>query len=389
MHGMYGRYPESRENTGTSWEPQAAQLPGIHRMNGAWAVMMHGYAFGIYDHQRGRRGGKKAFSENMFMVVAQRDFGCGTWGLRSMLTLEPLTIGKRGYPLLLQTGETANGRTPLIDRQHPHDLFMELATTYSLSFSEHHSVFFYFGLPGEPAMGPPVFIHRFSSMYNPEAPITHHWFDSTHICFGVATIGVHAYCFKIDASIFTGREPDQHRFDFDKPRFDSQSIRLSYNPTERLALQISYASLKSPEQLKPCVDVGRLTATCSYHVVWPDTQWQSTLGFGQNRNRPGPTQNAFFLESTAEIHKKHILFGRFEWVQKDDLFAPPDPRAAHVYNVAKLQSGYIYEFPTKHNLSWGLGFSGSVPLLPARLESRYGGQPFSYMLFLRVELREP
>ena len=35
-------------------------------------------------------------------------------------------MGARGYPNLFATGEVANGR-PLVDRQHPHDLFMELA----------------------------------------------------------------------------------------------------------------------------------------------------------------------------------------------------------------------------------------------------------------------
>ena len=227
MHGMYGSYPMGRDATGTSWMPSSTLMPEIHRMEGDWILMMHGYLAGIYDDQRGNRGDRKFFSENMFMFTGQSDFGWGTLGLRSMVCLEPATIGCNGYPLLLQTGETCNGKKPLIDRQHPHDMLMELAGVYTLRFSRENSLFAYFGYPGEPALGPPAYIHRFSAFFNPEAPITHHWLDSTHIVFGVATLGFVHDWLKIDASIFTGREPNQHRWDFDRPRFDSYSARLS------------------------------------------------------------------------------------------------------------------------------------------------------------------
>src|SRR5438477_81863 len=142
----------------------------------------------------------------MFMGMAQRPLGAGTVGLRTMLSLEPLTIGKHGYPLLLQTGETANGRTPLVDRQHPHDLFMELAGSYSIA-SGNRSLFLYGALPGEPALGPPAFMHRFSGINIPVAPITHHWLDSTHITYGVLTAGAVGDRVKVEASAFRGREP--------------------------------------------------------------------------------------------------------------------------------------------------------------------------------------
>ena len=172
--------------------------------------MVHGYADLIYDDQGGDRGDDKVFSSNMLMVMGQRSLGQGTWGLRGMFSLEPATIGKRGYPLLLQTGETANGRDPLIDRQHPHDFLMELATTYSVPVGDNSSVFGYFGYPGEPALGPSAFMHRFSGMDIPEAPITHHWLDSTHISFGVGTLGYVWKNWKLEGSIFTGREPDEN-----------------------------------------------------------------------------------------------------------------------------------------------------------------------------------
>src|SRR5262249_8855710 len=147
------------------------------------------------------------------------------------------------YPLLLASGETADGRTHLVDRQHPHDLFMELSGSYAYPIGERGSVFVYVGLPGEPAVGPPAFMHRAPIMDSPEAPISHHWLDSTHIVFGVVTAGITSGAWKIDVSRFTGREPDANRFDIDRTRFDSTSARLSWNPLRRLSMQASWAHL--------------------------------------------------------------------------------------------------------------------------------------------------
>src|SRR5262249_402178 len=144
---------------------------------------------GIYDDQVGPRGNTQSFSTSMGMLMASRDVSSSDRvGLRAMLSLDP-SMGAAGYPLLFATGETADGRTALIDRHHPHDLFMELAGTWSHSLSEDEAVSLYAGLPGEPALGPPAFMHRISGMDNPEAPIGHHWFDSTHITYGVLTAG--------------------------------------------------------------------------------------------------------------------------------------------------------------------------------------------------------
>lgn len=386
MHGMYGSYPMSQDGTGTSWMPASTEMPGIHRSADRWLFMMHGYLMAIYDHQGGPKGGQKFFSENMFMFTAQKDVGHGTFGLRNMISLEPATIGCKGYPLLLQTGETCNGTTPLINRQHPHDLWMELAAVYTLRLNEKNSLFAYLGYPGEPALGPPAFIHRFSAFYNPEAPITHHWLDSTHITFGVGTLGYVHDWFKIDASIFTGREPDQHRWNFDQPRFDSYSVRLSINPTKNIAAQISHGFLKSPEQLTPDVNIGRTTASISYNKAWETSNWQITAAWGRNRNHPGRTLNGGLVESAIEIRNRHVLFGRGEYVRKDDLFIPPNPRANKAFNVGKVDLGYIYEFSCVPYTLWGLGVVGSASFVPRTIRPAYGRTPFSYMTFLRIDL---
>jgi hypothetical protein len=127
MHGMYGSYPMTREASGTSWQPDSTPHQGLHVMRGEWMVMVHGYADGIYDRQGGPRGQEKGFSQSMLMAMAQHPLGEGTLGLRAMGSLDP-AMGPSGYPLLLQTGETADGRTGLIDRQHPHDLLPSSCT---------------------------------------------------------------------------------------------------------------------------------------------------------------------------------------------------------------------------------------------------------------------
>ncbi len=174
MQGMYGSYPMTREASGTSWQPDSSRHEGLHLMKDEWGIMVHGYFQGVYDHQGGTRGDEKWLGNSMLMIMAQHPLAGGTLGLRNMMSLDPATVGRKGYPDLLQTGETADGNTPLIDHQHPHDLFMELAGTYSHPTMEGQSAFVYFGYPGEPALGPVTFMHRYSGIEFPEAPITHH-----------------------------------------------------------------------------------------------------------------------------------------------------------------------------------------------------------------------
>jgi len=211
MTGALGMYPMAREASGTSWQPDAGMHMGQMSMHGSWMLMAHALLNGVYDWQGGPRGDAKTFLSGMLMGMARRDLPSGdSIQLRAMLSPDPL-MGPRGYPLLLATGETANGVTPLVDRQHPHDLFMELSASYAHNISDKDSVFIYAGLPGEPAFGPPAFMHRQSTMDDPQAPISHHWLDSTHITFGVLTAGFVHDTWKLEVSRFNGREPDQHR----------------------------------------------------------------------------------------------------------------------------------------------------------------------------------
>lgn len=388
MTGMYGNYTMTREASGTSWVPDSSPIEGIHFMHKDWTLMIEGYSYLVFDKQAGPLGGKKVFDENMFMFMGHKKLDDNILGFRTMFSLEPLTIGKCGYPLLFQTGETCNGITPLINRQHPHDLFMELALTYTHLFNEDTSAFLYFGLPGEPALGPPVYIMRFASEYIPETPLGHHWLDSTHIVFGVITAGIVHKGLKFEISGFKGREPNQNRFDIEQPKIDSYSFRLSYNPNENWALQASYGFLKSPEQLQPNTNIHRYTLSAIYNKEFNKcTNWQTIFALGVNKNKPGHVLPAFLLDSTFEYNKKHLIFGRFETIVKDELFIKPDPLAGKKFDINKFSFGYIYEFSTQ-NIKWGMGGQLDSFVLPSQIDERYKINSLSYTIFLQMRLAE-
>lgn len=228
-------------------------------------------------------------------------------------------------------------------------------------------------------------MHRFSGMDNPEAPLSHHWLDSTHIVFGVGTVGYSWRNLKLEGSVFTGREPDESRWNFDAPQFDSYSARLSYNPAKNWAFQISYGQLNSPEQIHPDVDTERYTASASYNRPLPKGNWQTTLAGGRNSNSPGHTLDAVLLESAISFHP-HTFFGRAEWLEKNELFPEGHPSEEKVFTVGKITLGYIHDFNILRYLKFGIGGLASIHIIPDDLEQEYGHMPLSYMIFVRVKL---
>lgn len=386
MTGMFDFYSMERDASGTSWQPDTTPMEGIMAMDGGWSYMLHGFATFNYNHQTVPRGEDHFFSTNMLMGMAQGPLGPGKIGFRAMTSLDPL-MGPRGYSLLLQTGETADGINPLIDRQHPHDLFMELSVSYSYPFNDQIGAFLYLGYPGEPALGPPAFMHRFSGSEIPIAPLTHHWLDSTHITFGVVTGGFVLPDWKLEASAFTGREPDEKRWNFDQPRFDSASARLSFNPLDSLSLQVSYGRIISPEALEPFVNENRITASASYQLKSQDLDWGSTAAWGHKALSNGRNLDGLLVESTFKIMKKHTFFVRVERVDKNELFIAPNPLADQVFLVYQATFGYILDFPPVSNFQFGFGGLATLDFLTADLQGSYGSaSPFSYLLFARVKL---
>jgi len=386
MKGLLGPYPMTRDGSGTSWVPDATPHEGIYQQLEQWSVMTHGWINLIYDRQAGPRGADKTFVSGMLMTMAQRPLGDGTLGVRAMLSPEPF-MGPSGYPLLLATGETANGISHLVDRQHPHDLFMELAATYSYNLSANSSLFVYGGLPGEPALGPPAFMHRTSGMDNPEAPISHHWLDSTHIAFGVVTGGLVLNNWKFDASSFRGREPDQYRYDIERPALDSFAARVSWNPVRELALQVSYGHLNSPEQLAPNVNEDRITASAIYTTPFGDGHlWSTTVAWGRKMLRPGDVLDAYLVESAAILKQNVTLFMRAERVAENELTDDIPGLEGRVFTVNKISAGGIYDFIRTEHAKFGLGGLASRYVLPGDLKAEYGRDLTSYMIFGRLKL---
>ncbi len=391
MKGFLGPYSMTREGSGTSWLPDATPHEGVHSTYGDWMFMGHALINGVYDHQGGPRGGSKTFVPGMLMGMAQKEMGDSTIGFRAMLSPDPF-MGSNGYPLLLATGETADGRTHLVDRQHPHDLFMELAATYSYKLSANSSFFLYAGLPGEPALGPSAFMHRTSGMDIPEAPLTHHWLDSTHITFGVVTAGVVINNVKLEASTFRGREPDQYRYDIEAPTLDSYSARATWNPTRELSMQVSWGHIASPEQLAPNVNENRLTASATYTTPFTtlfgnDNLWSSTFAWGRKMLQPGDKLDGFMFESAVIFKKTVTLFVRADRVKENELledvpvFATPP-----VFYVNKISVGGIYDFPIAEHLKFGIGALVSRYGIPDMAKPFYGSDPTSYMVFFRLKV---
>ena len=388
MPALLGPYSMMREASGTSWQPESSPMIGVPIRAGAWSLMAQGYATFLYDDQGGPRGDSKTFSQSMLMLMGSRPVGAGgRLGLRAMVSLDPL-MGRSGYPLLFATGETANGRTELVDRQHPHDFLMELAASYAQDLGGGRSVYLYGGLPGEPALGPPTFMHRISGMDDPEAPIGHHWFDSTHITFGVVTAGFATRTWKLEGSAFKGREPDQHRWDIEAPKLDSWSARAFWNPTPNWSFQASTGHLHSPEQLHPDEDEQRTTVSASYNrPLAQQGNFAATVAWSLKDQRPGPSLNGWLAEASLRLENRHILFGRLEREDESELFAEGDPLHHQIITVNKLSLGYAYEMPLVTNVRVALGGLASAYAFPDRLKPYYGGDGVkSFMLFARFRL---
>jgi hypothetical protein len=385
MTGALGSYPMARESSGTAWQPDTSEHEGVHVMTGDWTLMAHGTLNLVYDHQSGPRGSDKLFASGMLMGMARRPIGNGTLQLKAMLSPDPL-MGKRGYPLLLASGETANGRDRLIDRQHPHDLFMELSASVSQNIGPKSSVFLYAGLPGEPAFGPPAFMHREAIMDSPEAPITHHWLDSTHISFGAVTAGVVLDRVKLEVSRFNAREPDQHRWNIETGPLDSTAVRLSWNPTRTLALQGSWGHFKDPEQLEPGVDQKRLSASALWaDEIAPGWKAAATLAWGR-KTVEHHNDDGFAAEASLK-HSAWTLFGRAEMTENRELVEDPREHGP-AYRVGKVSLGLLRDFRLADHLSIAAGGLFAVNFVPDALAPTYGSHnPTGAMGFVRLKLR--
>ncbi len=381
--------PESRMGSGTSWLPDTSPTHAAHIMLGEWTLMLHGKGFVQYDWQQGSRGGNQLGVTNWVMAAASRSLGAGRLELRGMFSAEPWTIGARGYPLLLQSGESYRG-APLHDRQHPHDFFMELAALYERPVARNLALSFYVAAVGEPAVGPVAFPHRPSAADDPLAPISHHWQDGTHITFGVVTAGVFTRGVKLEGSWFNGREPDEERtgFDYSGRKLDSYSVRLTANPGPRWSASAWYAYLKSPEVLHPDESLHRYgAAALTTQPFGRRGLWASALIWGANEQiGSGRPSHSVALESTLDFDGTNAVFGRVEYVRKtaQELVIPSVSPTVE-YDVGALALGYRRTVGTFAGLAAGVGARGSVNLVPASLQPAYGSRtPVGLAVYLQL-----
>jgi hypothetical protein len=377
---------------GTDAEPNSTPFDMLMTEKGNWTLMLHGVVFVSDLQQAGPRGRDKLFSTNWIMPMAQRKLGNGTLTLRAMFSLEPATVSQRQYPLLFQQGETAFGR-PIVDGQHPHDFFMELAAMYDHRLTEKTLLSVYFAPMGDPALGPIAYPHRMSASENPVATLGHHLEDSTHIADDVITLGLTRSKVRVEVSGFHGRDPDEFRWDLDSGRIDSWATRFSVNPEQNWSFQYSIGQLHSPEQLGPDEDVRRMTSSLMYNRPFRNGNWASTLLWGRNQSlSDGNVGNAYLAESTIRFGKNYA-WTRIENADRtNELLLGENPFPANFQEryFARVQAytlGYDRDIGNLPQLATALGVQFTWYGVPEVLKSAYGNHPVGVNVFLRVRAR--
>lgn len=383
---------------GTSAHPASWPMPMIVLHYGPWTTSFMGTGYVMDTQQSGPRGGDKLYGPNWFMTTAQRRLGAkGTLQADLMLSLDAATITDRKYPLLFQTGETAYG-VPIADGQHPHNLIMELGFHYTVQLGEGTYVDAYAAPVGDPALGPEAYPHRPSAAELPEATLSHHLQDSTHVSYDVVTLGVTHRIplgkIKLEASGFHGGEPGENRWTIEQGSVDSWSGRLWWLPSANWAAQVSMGRLAHPEMLEPG---DQIRTTASLHYVRPmlGSSWSSSLIWGRAHNTASQRNlNSYLVESVAPVRKGNFITGRIERVDKDELFsAQPvleeqlDRIAGSTFRIGAYTLGYTRDVHLLRCLETGIGANFSLYSLPAAIKPYYGDRPVGANVFVRLRLK--
>jgi hypothetical protein len=380
--------------SGTSVNPASWNPPMVLTRVGSWSAMLMGTAFVVDTQQSGPRGGDKLFSANWFMISAQHNLGSkSAFQIEAMLSLEPATITNRRYPLLFQTGETAYG-TAIVDGQHPHDFIMSLGFHYIRQLDANTTLDAYFAPVGDPALGPVAFPHRASASELPEAPLSHHWQDSTHIASEVVTIGITRQKIRLEASGFYGSEPGENRWTIDSGPINSWSGRLWYFPSDRWAAQVSTGRIAKPEALEPG-DQIRSTASIEYGRPVAGGTWASSLIWGRNHSTATHRDlNSYLIESVLPIRTRNFLTGRIELVHKDELFADQpalqlqmDRLYGSTFRIGGYTIGYTRDVELFRSIETGVGVNFTAYSLPDAIKPFYGRHPVGGNIFIRFKLR--
>lgn len=381
MDNHTAQLPSPHDGSGTAWEPASVPEHAWMLMRGGWELMAHGVIFTGYNQQGGPRGEGKAESVNVAMLMEQHKLGAGTILFRQMFSAESLTSPHPGFPELFQTGETYHGE-PLVDHQHPHNVFAELSALYLLPLSEKVSWELYGGPSAEPALGPVTYIHRTSAAELPLAPLGHHLQDSTHTSFGVVTTGFVIDRVKIEGSAFNGHEPNEQRWSIQLAALDSWSGRVSVAPGRDWTAQYSIGHLDHPEALEPW-NQWRQTASVEYNKPLAAGNWATSLVWGRvHKIATGTNLNGYLFESTINFLRRDYAFTRIELVDKDELF--PQLAVQPSFRIGAYTFGGTRDLVQNRRWQLGLGADFTVYSKPAALDSAYGNFPVSFQIFLRM-----
>jgi hypothetical protein len=440
---------QQHSSSGTSIEPATTPIPMLMHDRGPWRLMLHANAFAANSQQQANfpRNRDAFFSTNWIMPMAQRTLGpnghAGQLTVRAMLSLEPATISNRNYPELFQQGETAYGN-PIVDGQHPHNFFMELAALYDLPLSPHTLLSLYAAPIGDPAIGPTAYPHRQSASEDPIAALGHHQEDSTHIAFNTLTAGLTYRIARIELSGFHGAEPDEHRWAFQPSpnghAVDSYSTRLTISPTPDVTAQYSFAHITSPEALYPNEDQQRQTASIMFHHTFrakavpttmpgmdmanadampgmkmdaqqgsapamhmtsePTTDLATTFLWGRTRSllnttNPDSTQaNSYLAEALLRFASTNYLWTRIESAARSNELLltpnsplPPSFAELPIGHLAAYTLGYDHDLPLGRHLLVAPGAQLTIYRTPELLRPTYGQTPTAETLFIRLRLR--
>lgn len=379
--------------SGTSENPQSGSLPMLMGNHAGWNFMFMGEAYVMDTQQTGPRGNDKLFAPNWGMFAAGHELGGGSFQFDLMLSLEPATVTNRSYPELFQTGETAYGKL-LVDEQHPHNFIMGLGVHYVHPLTKNALLELYFAPVGDPALGPVAFPHRASAEEIPQAPLSHHWQDSTHIADEVVTVGLKYEKIRLEASGFYGSEPGENRWIIQYGPINSWATRLSYFPSRNWSAQVSAGRLTKPEREEPG-DVVRTTASIQYARPMQGAGWATSLIWG--RNHDSFTQhnlNSYLVESVAPWRRKNFFTGRIELVDKDELFSDqPDLEeqlartAGSTFRIGAYTAGYTRDIGTFEKIETGIGANFSTYSMPDAIKPYYGNHPVAVNVYLRLRLR--
>lgn len=425
-----------RGSAGTSAEPASTPVPMIMGTHGAWLFMLHSNAFVANNQQQAEheRGRDAFFSTSWIMPMTMRKLGPGQLTLRAMLSAEPATVGGRAYPEIFQQGETAFGK-PIVDGQHPHDFFMEVAALYDVPLGKHSLLTFYAAPVGDPAIGPEAYPHRQSASEDPIAALGHHQEDSTHIAFNVLT-GAFAYKWaRAELSGFHGGEPSEDRWQLQPSpnghAIDSASGRLTIAPGKDWAMQYSAAHIHAPEALYPSEDQQRQTASVMWHhafryqpmsmkpgmpamdmgamamtmgggkvppmqmVAAPKLDVATTLVWGRTKSLADASkENSYLAEALLRFAAKNYAWTRLENAgRSNELLLPPGSALPHGFaespigHVAAFSFGYDRDFAIGKHLLAAPGAQFTVYRTPSALQSTYGATPTAEVMFVRFRLQ--